>query len=226
MRALTLVAILLLGLVCAAPAADEVPLAALESANWLLKAELELAKSAQVYFDFDLAEKKVRFKSSGIAVAELPVSQLRIWGPSTGDKLRTLTGKESLVRPERESILIPGQEGEKPGEAKKEEGSKEEKKFDLQALELSDMPRTFRLRLDDATVITVRPAPQGTLEWLLAKGLALYWHLSRPLISDWHFLHRKPYTEILLIMPAKDAQLLYWSFAEGTRCLIRWPEAT
>lgn len=202
--------------------ADE--LGELESSNLRLRAEYELAAKQQLYFVFDLPAKKVQFKASGISVAELPVQALTIWGQvGNKDKLRTVAAKHSYFTPKRDMVKIeqPEQSAEPEAKPKTEDEPKAEpKKFELEALELSDMPSSFQVRFDDGLLLSVKPAQEGFFPQVwgaIAKG---FWYLSRPLISVWNFLHKKTYTEILLTMPSKDAQLIYWSLADGSSCLL------
>jgi hypothetical protein len=220
--------LLLLLLLTGLPArADE--RAALEATNRQLKSELELAKKQQLYFVFDLPERKVLFKTSGIPVATLAAVDLRLWGRPGGDQLRTLAGKVADKPPKRESVVITPAEGEaKPAEPAPPEAPPakkgEPKKIELQALEIDDMPVSYTLHLSDGLLVTVRPAAEGSFRSKLAATAdKVYWYLSRPLISDWLYLRKQTYNEILLVLPPKEARMLYWSFTEGAPCLIRWP---
>jgi len=197
--------------------ADE--LEALESTNLRLRAEYDLAVKQKLYFVFDLPARQVQFKASGIAVAELPIQNVSIWGQLAGDKVRSVLTKRSLFTPEREVLKIPPPAQSTKPETETEPKA-EPKKFELQALELADMPTSFQLLFDDGLVVSVKPVPEEFLRrqaWTLGRW---FWHLSRPLISDWNFIRKKTYTEILLTMPPKDAQLLYWSLADGSSCLL------
>ena len=49
------------------------------------------------------------------------------------------------------------------------------------------------------------------------------WFITRPLISVWRHRQGTTYNEMLLTLPAREARMLYWSFQEGARCLVRWP---
>lgn len=221
MRNCTLIVLLFCTVLCPAFArADD--LEALEVANRRLRAEYELASKSQLYFIFDLPAKKVQFKSSGLAVAELPVQTVNFWGQvGGGDKIRTVAAKQSYYTPQREVLKIPPPEQSAKPEAEPEaEAKAEPKKFELAALELSDMPTSFQVHFDDGLLVSVKPAPEEVsrrIWWTLGKG---FWYLSRPLISIWNFLHKQTYSEILLTMPPKDAQLLYWSLTDGSSCLL------
>lgn len=220
MRNYTLILLLLFSVLCPQIAgADD--LEALEVTNRRLRAEYELATKSQVYFVFDLQAKKVQFKASGMAIAELPVQTVSFWGQVGGDKVRTVAAKHSFNTPEREVLKIPPpEENTKTETEPKAEAKAEPKKFELAALELSDMPTSFQIRFDDGFRLSVKPAPEGFFRRIwraIGKG---FWHLSRPLITIWNFLQNRTYSELLLTLPPKDAQLLYWSLTDGSSCLL------
>ena len=183
------------------------------NANRLLRAELDLARTPKVYFIFDLVQRRIRLKAAGFPVAEMPIAGLRLWGAGPAVKVHTLTGKETWFPPQRQKIEVAAGEPEKDATHP----------FVLQALELDDMPTSFRAELDDGSILTIRSAPEGLFSRLWEGGRILFWYLTRPLISDWRFLRGKPYTEVRLTLPARDVRLLYWSFSEGAPCLIAWP---
>ncbi len=85
------------------------------------------------------------------------------------------------------------------------------------------MPTNFTIVLDDGLNIIVRPVTEGWTSRLREKSHLFFWYLSRPLISDWNFLHGKAYTELHLMLLAKDVQLLYWSLAENSPFLLEMP---
>jgi hypothetical protein len=215
MRRLSLVVLLLLAI--AVPVYADESLAEYETANRLLRAELELARTKQLYFICDLKERHLRFKTAGITLAELPISGLRIWGRLPASQMRTVAAKTAPFSPRREKV---GQIAEEKKEVeKKEEG----KPFEIKALEIGDMPTFFTIIFNDGLRIVVRPVSEGGLSRLQEKSHLFFWFLSRPLISDWNFFQGKAYTELHLTMPAKDVQLLYWSLAESSPFLLDMP---
>jgi hypothetical protein len=186
-----------------------------ESVHRQLKAEVEMGSQPRVYFVFDLPAGKILFRSSGITVAEMPIAASRVWGRVPEIKIRSVIEKHSLFAPRRENLA--------PSPRKKADGGK----FDLKALELEDMPKTFQLRLDDGTRISIRSFRPGFFSRLLQFPTDAFWYLTRPLISDWNFFHGKPYTELLISLQPQDVQQLYWSMEEGARCIVHWsPQET
>lgn len=215
----------LLALLLALPAAAD-ELADLQLANQRLRTEFELARKKQIYFIFDFEQNQVLFRASGLTVARLPISEVRFWGPPPAEKTRTLALKEAKQAPEREKIKVEKEVVETkaptppPPPATATSAAEEKpKQFELQALELDDMPTEYRLVFDDGMQVVVRSAQeglQGTLE-------RLWWNVSRALISDWLFTKGKTYTEVRLIMAEREARLLYWTFNQDAPCLLRRP---
>ena len=179
--------------------------------NELLESELALAQKAKVYFIFNLKDKKVYIRARGATLKELPIVKVKAWNLYIPAKPQALLKRSTLFKPRREDI--------KPQE--KETGSSD--KFEIDALELDDMPSRFNLILDDYVTITVRPTSHGVLSYLGNMGYSLLWHISRPLITLWGFLGKKPYSSIYISMEKMDAQSLYWSFYEGSQCIIYNP---
>lgn len=207
-------------------AADE--LADLAQTNRLLQAEFDLAKSQQLYFVFDLQAAQIEFKVSGVAVAKLPILSLRSWGRPADGIAYTLQKRTARKEPARETIAIPdGKEPEKPAApVVLPKPGEPPKPPELQALEIADMPTEYTLRLDDGTLLSVRatlPESAGFVDKVRYYTDKYSWFLSRPLISVWQHSRGNTYNEMLLTLPEREARMLYWSFQEGARCLVRWP---
>jgi hypothetical protein len=198
-----------MGVFAAAPPVRAADPAALEESNRLLKAEYQLAQKEQLYFLFDLPGRQVQVKASGVVLARFPIRKLQRRGVPGQEGLRSLAERRALSAPQRVTIS-PRAEQKKSG------------KFELQALEIDHMPSAYRLLLDDGSVLAVNPEGEGFWGHAAAWPRELWWRLSRPLISGWYLLRRKPYTELRLTLTAHDARRLYWSFQEGMPCLIAW----
>lgn len=219
MRIFKLISLLLVLLPLAAAAIPQdkaSSIETLEAINRNLKAEYELAKKPKIYVIFDLVEGMVHVKASGASLTELPISRYAQWGQPSPAAIHTLASKESFFEPRRVTLDPEG----------KKEKKKDDKTFELKALELEDMPTNFALIFDDGTRITVRGNPKTFVARLGQRVANGFWHLTRPLIFDWKFLLGKPYTELLLTLPRNDARRLYWSITEGAPGLIRWPQET
>lgn len=179
--------------------------------NELLESELALARKAKVYFIFNLKDKKVHVRARGATLKELPIVKVKAWNLRIPPLPRALLKRSTMFKPRREDI--------KPQE--KETGSSG--KFEIDALELDDMPSRFNLILDGGVGITVRPTPRGVLSYIENTGYSLFWHVSRPLLTVWGSLGKKPYSSLYISMEKTDAQSLYWSFYEGSQCIIYNP---
>lgn len=213
--------ILTLLLLCMPAAADEA--ADLVQTNRLLQAEYDLASSQKLYFIFDLPANRILFRVSGTTLAELPILSLRSWGRPADGLVYTLAQKSARQEPQREQILIPGQEPEKPAQPVITDGKPAAPA--LQALEITDMPTSYVLQLDDGTLLVVDARLEDPGTWVRAKQRAarLSWYITRPLISVWQHWHGSTYNEMSLTLPEREARMLYWSFQEGASCLVHWP---
>jgi hypothetical protein len=187
---------------------------ALSSREELLQAELELAQKPQIYFMLNLEGKKVYFKARGIVLKEMPVDDIRFWGNMSDVQSYTLTKKSSFATPVRDKIN-PEKE-----EAEKDEKKDEKEKFQLKALELSDMPASYTLWLNGNVFITVGPIGEGAASKLYSAARSFSWYLSRPFYSVWNAVNKRPYTALHLRLKKEDAQALYWSFVEGGMIII------
>ncbi len=181
--------------------------------NSLLKAELQLAKSSQIYFIFDLGAKKITIKARGILLKELPVETYSQWGIPVQPKPLPLLGKTAMVKPERKEI--------KP----KAEGS--ESAPEPEVLQLEDMPVRYQLKFDDGIQISVRPESTGMLSTLVNLAASLNSYLiTRPLGILRNGLRQQSFTEIIVGLNENDARSLYWSFQEGFQCIIIWSDSS
>lgn len=217
-------------ILCAAivsPAAAQDPL---QLENTLLRAEYEMARKGQIYLVLNLEAKEFAVRASGITLATIPIQEIRVWGPLPEPGLHLVTEKDRV--PPREKIQIPpaGSSGEpvKPpaAEAGKTQPEKPaEKKFDLQATEVTDMPTSYSLWLEGGGLIAIKSLPVAS-DWKSKLALSFektWWKVSRALNSNLNHYRKKTYTELLLIMTPHDAQRLYWTLPLGTAILMPAP---
>ena len=175
--------------------------------NQALKKELELAKSPALYYIFDLAGRQIQIKSRGMVLKEWNIERLHRWGDTPPPGAVTLEKKSTLFPPKRTKI--------KPGTD--EEGDA----FELDALELRDMPSSFVLYLKGGIRIYIRPKPVSLLSKIGGIGRFAAWYLWVPLKNLGNELRGKPFSAIDLALPGKEeTQTLYWALADGTRGLI------
>jgi hypothetical protein len=174
--------------------------------NQLLDAELALARKPGTYFVFDLGERTVFIKARGVVLRELRVSKVRLWGRPISLEARELSEKSSLFKPKRKEI----KSGKKAGEGE----------FEIEALELKDMPFNFKLVFTEGVMVSVRKEAEGIFSWLTSAGHYLAWLVSRPPLTVWYTLREKPFRSVLITMSEKDAQSLYWALYEGIDGII------
>ena len=183
----------------------------LQEENLFLKTELKLARSNRLYVVVDLLESAVYLKAGGVTARRLQVDAWRLHGPLPVFKERRIAARETNSPPQRREIKI-GLAAEKTTPITGADS--------VNILELSEMPVNFQLVLDDATALVVEPGETG-----LRRTLHRAWDATRRAFDLFYrkVRNQSPATEILLTMPAKEAQQFYWSLEEKTACLIRTP---
>ncbi len=171
-----------------------------------LTAESELAKEPKFYFVLDVRERNLELRVKGMALRTWKLRSMRFWGQPAFSKQVQLVRKSTLNPPQRNVI--------KPGEAA---ASKDPAKFELEALELKDMPRSFSLEFDNGLHVSVKAQAKGL------KGLAedFGWYAVLP-VKNWiSSRNGKPVSELELSFEnEKDAQAIYWIFFEGIKGLV------
>lgn len=182
-----------------------------------MESELKLAEASYLYFIFHLEENTVQIKARGVLLKELPIGGSRHWGGSPPIAPLTLIRKSALVEPQRKAIAPKKRE---------EESSEEEESsttFELEALELKDMPSSFRLALSEGVHISIRPKPEGFVARFLDILRTLVWYATKPLQSIWYAQRGEPFIALELVLARDDAQRLYWSFPEGNQAIVYRP---
>ncbi len=173
----------------------------------LLEAELNLAKGEVPYVLLDAGTGTLSLKARGVLLREWKIVKSREWGyPLTSDPLPLLK-KSTLISPEREEIK-PGQSGTADT-------------FDIQALELADMPEKFSLVLENDIRIHVTPSPQGITRILPFSIRILRRLFFYPLATLNSALRGNNYRVLEIELESgTEAQALYWALTEGTDFLI------
>lgn len=192
-------------------------LADLQTANFLLESDLQLAKSAKLYMFIDLPGKAILFKAGGVVVNRLPIDDSHVVGTLPAPVLRTLSAKKAEKQPKRQEVKIVT-------EAEMEAAPLPLPGVDtLVALEIDDMPESYQLVLDDGLVLEVKAPPTGDFKTKAAR----YWRDAVEAVKDWYHsmllkLHGETETpRIVLNLSGPDARQFYWSFDEGMTCLIK-----
>jgi hypothetical protein len=176
-----------------------------------LETELSLASSSGLYFIVDIGERRIDLKAKGIFLRTWTIEKIRIWGDPVLTNPVSLMKKSALFPPTREKI--------KPNENAEEEAS-----FELEALELKDMPSIYRLGLERNISIYVRPKSTGWASFLRKIGPTLRWYFYPPLRTLWTKLKKKSFTAIDITLENKDeSKSLYWAIGENPPFIILPP---
>jgi hypothetical protein len=172
-----------------------------------LTSESELAKEPRFYFVLDVRQKNLELRVKGMALRAWKLQSMRFWGKPAFSKTVQLVKKSTLKPPQRNVI--------KPGEAAA--AAKDPGKFELEALELKDMPRSFSLDFDNGLHVSVKTSEKG----LKALKEEVRWYGLLPVRSFFSSRNGKPLSELeLRFANEKDAQAIYWIFYEGIKGLV------
>jgi len=186
---------------------EEQEMASLLMKSQLLNQELELASAPQIYFLLNLGEKKIELKARGLVLKEWKIARIRRWGPHPELKILTLEKKSALFAPKRKKI--------KPGEVVSS-GS-----FELEALELKDMPTVYTLRFKEGVKIYVRPGAKKLGGHLASLGFFLRWYGWFPIENLFSRISKKPVKLIeITLASGEEAKAIYWGLLEGMKGLI------
>jgi len=176
--------------------------------NQFLEAELGLARQKGFYLVFDLERREVLLKARGVAFRSWAVSGYRLWGGGVGAQPLALEDRQALLAPRRESVepTAPGGAGGAPKPTP--------------ALEVTDMPDRYALRLSGGVTVAVVPVVTGVLPRFGAAFPWLWRRITLPLVGFWHHLRGHPFATLEIALAPADARALYWAFREGMRGLI------
>lgn len=211
--------------------------------NRFLEEELKLAKTPQYYFVLNLKEKTLELRARGMVLKSWKASELRYTGKPVPLQVTTLTNKTALKPPERKVLNPAEQQAEEARKAAEEKARQEQQKkkengkkqdstqatsatpadtFDVEALEITDMPGSYELNFDDGLRIFIR-SKSGFSEKFRQTRETLLWYTWYPVK---HFLNRKSELRPQLILyfdNLRDAQGIYWAFIDGLKGIIWFP---
>ncbi|MGQ9801012.1 MAG: hypothetical protein ACUVRL_05030 [Candidatus Saccharicenans sp.] len=212
--------------------------------NRFLEEELKLAKTPQYYFVLNLREKTLELRARGMVLKSWKASELRYTGKPVPLQVTTLTNKTALKPPERKVLNPAEQQAEEVKKAAEKAKQEEEKKkkaeeakkpeqaqtttatpadtFEVEALEITDMPGSYELNFDDGLRIFIR-SKSGLQESFRQTRERLLWYTWYPVK---HFLWRKSELRPQLILyfdNMRDAQGIYWAFIDGIKGIIWFP---
>lgn len=207
----------------AAGAAAEKPNLAKRQAS--LSSEYSLAKDPNFYFVLDVSGRKLELRVRGMVLRSWPLEAMRFWGRPAFQGNVELVRKSALKSPQR-IVKRSGTEGAdaeapeaQPEAAPSATGGPAE--FDLEALELKDMPLRFGLDFDNGLHVRIISRSGGPGGPLSALGHAWNWYVGLPLRHLFGPDRAKRSGELVLIFDEdKDAQAIYWHFFEGIKGII------
>lgn len=189
----------------AAPLVRETTGAAPE--NRVIEEEWAMAKTADFYFMINLGARTIDLKARGFILKRWTPDRVRFWGAPVAFKTVYLARKTALTLPQRR-VLKPGEPdtvSTKPGQ------------FELEALEVKDMPRAYTLELADGTRISVAPRVKG----LFAFWKDIKWYIGLPLKTVKLGLKKKTMTLIEFgFEDPREGQAMYWALTEGLKGLV------
>ena len=172
----------------------------------ILESELLLAKGNDPYLLINTSAGNLSFKAKGVLLREWRVTSSGKWGFPFAYEPIPLVKKSALIPPEREEI--------RPGQG-------DEDSFDIQALELQDMPKSFSLVLGEDILVYVNPSRQGFGKPVRLFQKALRRLLLYPLASIKSSIQGTNYHVLEIeLETASEAQSLYWALTDKTSFLI------
>jgi hypothetical protein len=172
-----------------------------------LTSESELAKEPRFYFVLDVRQKNLELRVKGMVLRAWKLQSMRFWGKPAFSKTVQLV-KKSTLRPPQRNVIKPGEASAAPNDPGK---------FELEALELKDMPRSFSLDFDNGLHVSVKTSGRG----LQALKDDVGWYGLLPVRSFFSARNGKPLSELeLKFTNEKDAQAIYWIFYEGIKGLV------
>jgi len=214
--------IILAGLVWTVPAASQDKAGLLEKQN-SLNSEYSLAKDSAFYFVLDILGRKLELRVRGMVLRSWPFQSMRFWGRPELSGNVELVRKTALKAPER-IVIKPGGDAEKvesaAAPAAKATGTNPAE-FELEALELKDMPKKFSLDFDNGLQILfkAKTGASGGLLGSMREGWR--WYVDLPLRNLFGPHRGTGFSELELTFDNdKDAQSIYWHFFDGIKGII------
>lgn len=199
--------------------------AALAKKQDTLSAEYGLAKDAKFYFVFDVLGRKIELRARGMVLKTWPIREMRFWGRPEFAGTVELVKKTTLKAPER-IVIKPGETEEivkpasvaTPATAGSAAAAAD---YDLETIELRDMPRRFGLDLDNGLHITVKAKTGEAPGFGVRMKEAWRWYIGLPLQDLVGKRGEHELAELELILENElDAQSIYWHLFDGIKGII------
>jgi len=207
-------------------AVDRTALAKTQAA---LTTEYGQAKDSDFYFVLDVLGRKLELRVRGMVLKSWPLQAMRFWGNPGFAGTVELVRKTALKAPER-IVIKPGDTSE-PEPAPAAEPAKPPAKgaaapaspaeFDLEALELKDMPKQFTLDFDNGLRITIKAGDGGSKKRTRTLNDAWHWYIELPLRNLFGSREGKMISELELTFEQnQEAQAIYWHFFDGIKGIV------
>lgn len=180
-----------------------------------LETELGLAKAGVFYFVLHIESKTLELKARGLTFRSWTVVRLDQSGRRPAEGVATIVKKTAAFVPSRSKIK-PEKESEEetPATPPPTPAAGE---FDLQALEVHDMPDRFDIQLDSGLKLVCSPAKGGVSSFLAKTGRALWIPLKTLLLR----VKNESFSTIEIDFQNKiESQALYWTALEGQKIFI------
>lgn len=182
----------------------------------VLNSEYSLARTPNYYFVLDVSGKTLDLRARGVTMKSWPLRSMRFWGEPAFQGNVELKKKSTLKAPQR-IVIRPDDEQEETETA--EDSAPAE--YDVEALELKDMPESFRLEFDNGFYVYIRSSSSMADGFLGKLWNAWKWHVGLPI---WNLINTgegkaKAWLE-LAFENKSDAQAIYWHFFEGIQGII------
>jgi hypothetical protein len=220
--------ILFLTLLSSQPLSHEQAGIALER-NKFLTTMLSLAQKSDHYFVFDITEKKIFLMNRGIVLREWSADQAWFTGDPVPVQIYSLVRKNIQFSQLRHNVDVDdnriNDNVSNAGDNKTAEDKRSDK-FELEALELGDMPSSYILFLNGEISIKIRTQPEGFWSTLKKAAYFFVWHAYYPIRSIWSSLKKDTFTAIdISFKDKKEAQALFWAVADKADCIMLFPES-
>jgi hypothetical protein len=178
-----------------------------------LEAELDLAKTSQVYLVVDTEAREISLRVRGMVLKAWAANDLRAWGRPVGIRSLKLVKRTGWSAQDRINITPGIKPEEKPGGKSKDIGA--------DVLELEDMPTRYSFLMEDGLRIVVKPKPKGILGKAGSVFAGIGRTFGRSAKAIWRALRGQEFSEVRIVFKeAKNAQAMFWSTPEGTRILF------
>lgn len=223
------------GVEISGPVKDKAKLQLLKE-NKFLEQELSLAKNPQYYFVINLREKKIELRARGMVLKSWTARGMQYLGPAVPLEVTALQQKSALNPPKR--LLINPAENQNKEESasgtvnNEQEKKKDEEKvqasassssgdnFEVPALEITDMPVSYELILNNGLQISIRT--KGKEKTRQYREI-ISWYVLRPIKNLFSGQRKQNPHMVVYFEKEREAQGLYWAFIDGLKGIIWLP---